>query len=227
MNSSPWAKLTTSMMPKIKVRPEATSARIIPVTMPLMVWISSWSKGMAAKNSTLHPQILVDNGVVEPQLGGHCVMADHAFLDDVDAPDSRERQRHILLDEQHRDVVLLQHADDLADLGDHAGHQAFGRLVQQNYLGFEHHRAGDREHLLLAARERAARLIAALGQHREILVDLVQQIRLAGLGDAAAIETGAQVFRHRQQAEDPAVLGNIADPEPRHPMSRPLRYRLA
>jgi hypothetical protein len=27
------------MMPKIKVKPEATSARIMPVTMPLIVWI--------------------------------------------------------------------------------------------------------------------------------------------------------------------------------------------
>ena len=47
MNSSPWAKFTTSMMPKISVSPEATSARIMPVTMPLTVWIRSRSKGMA------------------------------------------------------------------------------------------------------------------------------------------------------------------------------------
>ena len=39
MNSSPWAKLTTSMMPKISVRPEAISAKIMPVTMPFTVWI--------------------------------------------------------------------------------------------------------------------------------------------------------------------------------------------
>jgi hypothetical protein len=29
------------MMPKISVSPEATNARIMPVTMPLIVWISS------------------------------------------------------------------------------------------------------------------------------------------------------------------------------------------
>ena len=39
MNNSPCAKFTTSMMPKISVRPEATSARIMPVTMPFMVWM--------------------------------------------------------------------------------------------------------------------------------------------------------------------------------------------
>ena len=40
MNNSPCAKFTTSMMPKISVRPDATSARIMPVTMPFNVWIT-------------------------------------------------------------------------------------------------------------------------------------------------------------------------------------------
>ena len=39
MNNSPWAKFTTSMMPKISVSPEAISARIMPVTMPFTVWM--------------------------------------------------------------------------------------------------------------------------------------------------------------------------------------------
>ena len=47
MNSSPWAKLTTSMMPKISVRPEATSARIMPVTRPFTVWIRMRSQGIS------------------------------------------------------------------------------------------------------------------------------------------------------------------------------------
>ena len=67
MNSSPWAKLTTSMMPKISVSPEATSARIMPVTMPLTVWMRIWSKGMPTAS---HSQILVDDRVVRAQLGG-------------------------------------------------------------------------------------------------------------------------------------------------------------
>ena len=47
MNSSPWAKLTTSMMPKISVRPEATSARIMPETRPFTVWMTMMSQGMS------------------------------------------------------------------------------------------------------------------------------------------------------------------------------------
>jgi hypothetical protein len=39
MNSSPCAKFTTSMMPKMRVSPDATRARIMPVTMPLTVWM--------------------------------------------------------------------------------------------------------------------------------------------------------------------------------------------
>ena len=50
MNSSPCAKFTTSIMPKISVNPEAISARIMPVTMPLMVWMIISSNGIAAKN---------------------------------------------------------------------------------------------------------------------------------------------------------------------------------
>ena len=46
MKSSPWAKLTTSMMPKISVSPEATSASIMPVTMPLTVWMMMMSQGI-------------------------------------------------------------------------------------------------------------------------------------------------------------------------------------
>ena len=45
MNSSPWAKFTTSMMPKISVSPDAISARIMPVTMPFSVWMTNSSNG--------------------------------------------------------------------------------------------------------------------------------------------------------------------------------------
>jgi hypothetical protein len=44
---SPWAKFTTSMMPKIRVSPDATSARIMPLTRPLTVWMRIWSSGTA------------------------------------------------------------------------------------------------------------------------------------------------------------------------------------
>ena len=58
---------------------------------------------------------------------------------------------------------------DLADLPDHAGHQALGRLVEEDDLGLQHHRPGDGQHLLLTARQRAAGLVAPLPQNREMM----------------------------------------------------------
>ncbi len=63
MNSSPWAKFTTSMMPKISVSPEAISARIMPVTMPFTVWIND---------------LVVGNGLEEFEHGVHATLPDTA-----------------------------------------------------------------------------------------------------------------------------------------------------
>src|SRR5580704_6029057 len=126
MNSSPCAKLTTSMMPKIKVKPEATSARIMPVTMPLIVWIRIWSSGI----SMSHAEVLVDHRVVHPQFGGQCVVTHRALLDEINPSTRFEGQRHVLLDQQDGDPFVPQNADDLQDLRHHARHQPFGRLVQ-------------------------------------------------------------------------------------------------
>src|SRR5690242_12202356 len=104
MNNSPWAKFTTSMMPKISVRPDAISARIMPVTMPLSVWMTSSSHGKFAKNprieSILHPEILFDDGIADLEVGRDGVMTDFPLLHDVDPLARFERQRHVLLHQQ-------------------------------------------------------------------------------------------------------------------------------
>src|ERR1700722_3020830 len=223
MNSSPWAKLTTSMIPKIKVKPEATSARIMPVTTPLIVWIRIWSSGISISNA----EILVNHGVVHLQFRGQGMVTHHTLLDEIDAPAGFEGQWHVLFDKEDRDAFTTQHADDLQDLRHHARHQAFGRLVEQDDLGFEHHRAGDRQHLLLTARQRAADLVAPFRQDREELIHLVLQLLLSRPRDAVAIEPGAQVLDHRQQREHPAIFGHVADAEPRHPMRRQVNDRAA
>src|SRR5215510_6279297 len=212
MKSSPCAKLTTSMMPKINVSPDATSARIIPVTTPLMVWTRIWSSGMSMSDS----EVPVDHRIVHAELRGHGVMAHLALFDEIDPPAGLQRQWHVLLDQQHRHAFVAQRADDLGDLRDHARHQPFGRLVEQNDLGLERHRTRDRQHLLLAARQRAAALVAPLAEDREIGVYLVEQLGPLRLVDALAVEPGAQVLEHGEQGKDPAFLGDVADTEPRH-----------
>src|SRR6202023_3701948 len=101
MNSSPCAKLTTSMMPKISVNPEAISARIMPVTMPFTVWMSSRSSGKLRKKSRtvtiLHTQILVDDGVVRLERRGRRLVPDRALLHEIDALARPGGERNILL----------------------------------------------------------------------------------------------------------------------------------
>src|ERR1051326_5123402 len=155
MNNSPWAKFTTSMMPKISVRPEAISARIMPVTMPFSVWMKNSSIGKSAKNdkiaAILHSEILLDDVVADLQIGRFGVMADDALLHEIDALAGFERQRHILLNQEDGDALAMQRIDNLVNLRDHARHQPFGRLVEQDDLGLQHHGPRDGEHLLLAA----------------------------------------------------------------------------
>src|SRR4029077_19191987 len=133
MNSSPCAKFTTSMMPKISVSPEATSARIMPTTMPLIVWIRICS-------SKSDSQIFVDDLVVRVQFRGRRVMAHGAFLHEIHALARLERERHVLLDQQHRDALAAEHVDDVPDLRHHARHQSFVGLAEQDVLPLAHTR---------------------------------------------------------------------------------------
>src|SRR3974390_826225 len=127
MNSSPCAKLTTSMMPKISVRPEAISARIMPVTMPLTVWIRTWSSGkpwmictsIVIARPWLDPEILLDDGIAPAQARRRRVVADRTLLHEVDALACLEGKRHVLLDQEDGDALLVQRRDDGADLRHH------------------------------------------------------------------------------------------------------------
>src|SRR6267142_5456024 len=111
MKRSPCAKLTMSMIPKIRVSPEATSARIMPFTSPLTICTRICSYGMIASDS----QVLVDGGVVGPELDGGRVMTDDALLHDVDAVGHVESQGNVLLDQQDGHAVPVEDVDDLAD----------------------------------------------------------------------------------------------------------------
>src|SRR5207244_502414 len=160
MNRSPWAKFTMSMIPKISVSPEATSARIMPFTRPFTICTRIWSTGSIVRSDS---EVLVDDSGVEAEIGRRRVVADHTLFHDVHAVGDVESERHVLLDEQDGHALPVEDVDDLADLRDHPRHQSLGRLVQQDDARLQHHGAGDGEHLLLAPRQRAARLAPPLG----------------------------------------------------------------
>src|SRR3989442_11549538 len=122
------------MIPKMSVSPEATRARIMPLTRPLMVWMRICSRGMPTRSDS---QVLVDDGVVGAQVRRGCVVADHALLHDVDAVRGLEGERHVLLHEEDGHAVAVQDVDDLVDLRDHARHEPFRRLVGEEGLWVE------------------------------------------------------------------------------------------
>ena len=68
---------------------------------------------------------------------------------------------------------LARPREHLRDLGDEQRRQALGRLVDQEHAVLVQERPRDRDHLLLAARERPGALPAALLELREQLVDEV------------------------------------------------------
>ena len=78
-----------------------------------------------------------------------------------------------------------------------------------------HQGARDREHLLLAARERARALVAPFKQAREELGNAFGRPRLR-----ASVTPGAaghlEVLVHREFPEDAPVLRHVADAEPGH-----------
>src|SRR5439155_15908511 len=123
------------MIPKMSVSPEATRARIMPLTRPLMVWMRICSRGMPTRSDS---QVLVDDGVVGAQVRRGCVVADHALLHDVDAVRGLEGERHVLLHEEVGHAVAVQDVDDLVDLRYHSLHEPFRRLVEENYFGIVH-----------------------------------------------------------------------------------------
>ena len=87
---------------------------------------------------------------------------------DVAAVRELERVEGVLLDQEHGEPVLrVELADGVEDLPHDQRREAERRLVEQQQPRPRHQRAGDRQHLLLAARQRAAALVQALLQARE------------------------------------------------------------
>src|SRR5260221_7609662 len=98
-------------------------------------------------------------------------MDDLAVIEHIDVIGDLQAHAHVLLDEENRDALVAHPRDDAEDLADDERRQALRRLVEDEQLGVEQQGAADRQHLLLAARELAATIAAALGEAREKPVD--------------------------------------------------------
>ena len=87
--------------------------------------------------------------------------------EDVAAVGDRQRDVRVLLDDEHRDTRVVHLLDDLEAALDEHRREAHRRLVHQQQLRLRHQRAAHRDHLLLAARQRAGELGAPLVEERE------------------------------------------------------------
>ena len=133
---------------------------------------------------------------------------------------------HVLLDQQDRRPLGAQAREQLEDLIDDDRREPERGLVEQEQRRPRHERPADREHLLLAARERAAVLAQPLAQDREE----AQHVLVGGVevGAIARDRTAEpQVVGHREPREHAPPLGRERDPAAHDRLGRELVDRLA
>ncbi len=137
--------------------------------------------------------------------------ADHdaSRLQHVGAGGEGERAACVLLDEQHGHSLGVDAAEHPENLPGEKRGEAERGLVEEQQARADHEGARDREHLLLASRQRARGLACALakdGKERERA--------LRRLGDARprhGMAAHEQVLVHGELGEDFAPLGHVAD----------------
>src|SRR5450759_2834415 len=86
-------------------------------------------------------------------------MTHDAVRQNIDALCDAAGQSRILLNEEYGEAGLAQLAQGTADLPDDDWRKTERRFVEYEELRIRHQSQGDREHLLLSTRQRAAALI--------------------------------------------------------------------
>ncbi len=124
-----------------------------------------------------------------------------------------ERALDHLLDQQDGGARRAQALQHLHHLVDDDGRQPERRLVEHQEPGLAHQRLGDRQHLLLAARQHARQCLRSLGQHGKELVDEIVALPLNGFIETRAVEAELEVGVHILAAEQAAALGHMQQPE--------------
>src|SRR4030081_1242507 len=106
--------------------------------------------------SLSYAEVSVLDGRSEPKLGRCAAPDDLSLLENVVRVRDPGERRHVLVDDQDRLALRLEPFHAAPDLGADERCQPFRRLVEDEQARIGHQGASDREHLLLAAGERAA-----------------------------------------------------------------------
>ena len=108
------------------------------------------------------------------KLGSVSLSHEAASVHNVKGMSELTHEVGVLLDQQDGHAILVrQLADDLPDLGNYVGLDAFGRLVQNEELGLGNESPGNGKLLLLPTGQVPTLASSHLEQHRERLVDVV------------------------------------------------------
>ncbi len=124
-----------------------------------------------------------------------------------------QRKARVLFDDQHGDPLLqIDALHDAKDFLHHERRESEGGFIEQHQPGAQHKGTGDRQHLLLATRERAGLLAEPFREARKIAeqpVDVLPHRRPVRPGYGAE----PKVLRHRKIGEGPAPLRHMGDPK--------------
>src|SRR5689334_21453005 len=132
----------------------ASVAQTPPEARPITICWASCVQSKARITSVA--QVRAADRFVLAQARALALDGDAADLEHVRARRGFEREHGVLLDHEHGEpFALVQLADDAEDLRDEERREPERRLVEQQQPGAEHQRPREREHLLLAAAERA------------------------------------------------------------------------
>ena len=107
--------------------------------------------------------------------------------------------------------VAVERHERRVDLVDEARGQRRRRLVEQQETRADDEGARDGEQALLAPGQRAGCLAAAVAEQWKAGVDVVDRVALVGARDGVAAEH--EVVVHGHLREQPARLGEVADPQ--------------
>ena len=121
-----------------------------------------------------------------------------------------ERLHDVLLDQQDGEPVPIEPADQGEHLLDQDRREAERRLVQDQELGLAHQAAADRQHLLLAARQRAGGLDEPLAEPWKDRQYVVEVLRPRGA--AAAVAAELEILAHREVGEHAAPFRHLHQP---------------
>src|SRR5262245_47106917 len=117
----------------------------------------------------------------------------------------------VLLDQQHTCAGSIDGPDFLEDVLHDDRSKAKRRFVQTEQLRFAHHRATERQHLLLSPAQRPGILAAAFRQARKHCENTIEPLTNFCRVVADIEPPKLKVFPHRKKWENATPFGNERD----------------